>query len=76
MTGDDLVAIDSTGFPGILPARSAKTSFITLPSGQAIFLHELFQEIGNDTRNQPSGSGIVNPDSTLVPVSGHQMTMP
>ena len=62
MTGDDLAAMDSTGFPGILPSRSAKTSFVTLPNGQTIYAQQLFSGIGDDTGNQPSGSGIVNPD--------------
>ena len=75
MTGDDLAAIDSTGFPGILPSRSAKTSFVTLPNGHSIFSNQLFQEIGNDPGNQPSGSGIVNPDIDNQPTGAGIGTM-
>ena len=75
MTGDDLAAIDSTGFPGILPSRSAKTSFVTLPNGHSIFSNQLFQEIGNDPGNQSSGSGIVNPDIDNQPTGAGIGTM-
>ena len=46
------------GNPGLIPSRGAATCFVTTDNGRTLYSHQIFQGIGADTGNQPSGSGI------------------
>ena len=66
ISGDDLEQMDTMGNPGLIPSRGAASCFVTTDNGHTLYSHQIFQGIGADTGNQPSGSGIGAADAAVV----------